>query len=315
MHYLCTGAAGFVGTHLVQHLLARGDTATVLDITKPTVEIPGVEYITGSVTDQGLMQEEIRRHDAVFHLASVVGFVNVMRDPVSTITTSLYGGATVMHFASRAKKRVLFTSTSAVYGRSTDGGEVVRETDDCRLGPTTATSWSYAYAKAADECLAFAYYKQTGFPVIVARLFNTVGPGQSAAAGFVLPRFCRAALKGEPLLVHAPGTQTRTFAHVTDVTRGLAKLMETDGALGHIVNLGGTHTLSMWDLAILVRRLAESDSPIHLVPPPYGTGYDNVVDRKPCLDKARALIGYRPVIPLEKVIQDVLAEVRQEATT
>jgi UDP-glucose 4-epimerase len=273
-------------------------------------ETPHVTHIQGDVTSPATVEDLVRDHDAVFHLAAVVGFANVMRDPLRTLYTSINGTHTVLHACYKHKKRMLLTSTSAVYGRAAETPEGVYEDDDGMLGPTARPSWSYAYAKAVDECFAFAYHRQYRVPVIITRVFNTVGPRQSADAGFVLPRFAQSAVKGTPLEVHSPGTQSRTFCHVMDVARGLAQLMECDAAVGEQVDIGGTHTISMWDLAVLVRRIANSQSAIQLVPQPYGPGYDNVQDRKPALAKARRLFGYRPLIPLEKIVQDVVSEAR-----
>lgn len=303
-----TGGGGFIGSHLAEHLITRGDQVTVLDNRRPSHKIDGAVVLQGDVMDPELMEPLVRDHDATFHLASVVGFANVMRDPLSTVTTTLYGGAEVLHFSTKYKKRVLITSTSAVYGKTVNGGAPVKETDPCLFGPTTTKSWSYAYAKAADECLALAYHEEFETPAIIARVFNTVGQRQSADAGFVLPRFVSQALQNAPLTVHAPGTQTRTFAHVRDTARGLADLMECDRAVGQVVNIGGTETISMWDLALKVKQFTESPSQVALVEQPYGAGYDNVSDRKPCLDKAWDLFRYLPRYGLDEMIHDVVED-------
>jgi len=306
MRYLITGGAGFIGSHLAETLITRGDQVTILDTRRPIVKT-GALVIQGDVQDPELIEPLVKSHDATFHLAAVVGFKNVLDDPFGTISTSLYGTADVLHYARKHGRRVLYTSTSAVYGKTVNGGQPVRESDPCLLGPTTTPSWSYAYAKAADECLALAYHRQHATPVIIARVFNTVGPRQSAEAGFVLPRFVQQAIRGEPLTVHSPGDQTRTFCHVKDTARGLAELMECDDALGEVVNTGGTETISMWDLAEKVIDLTESRSPSELREAPY-VGYDNVTDRKPCLDKAWDLIRYLPRYGLDGMIHDVVQE-------
>lgn len=306
MKYLITGGAGFIGSHLTQRLLSAGNKVTVCDLRRST--ITGATYVRGDVMDGPLVETLVKTHDAVFHLAAVVGFANVMDDPTGTITTSLYGTGVVLHACYEHKKRVLLTSTSAVYGKTANGGQEVRETDPCLMGNTGVRSWSYAYAKAADECLAMAYHQQHKVPAIVARVFNTVGARQSADAGFVLPRFVEQALAEKPMTVHAPGDQTRTFCHVTDTVDGLARLMECDRALGEVVNIGGTETISMWDLALTVRQHVESPSPVHLVEHEYGPGYDNVEDRRPNLEKAYALFRYVPKYTLADMIQDVVEE-------
>lgn len=284
----------------------------MLDLHIPEKRVPKVRYSVGDVLDEkGPLESLMAAHDATFHLAAVVGFANVMADPIRTITTSLYGTGEVLYFAHKHQKRVLLTSTSAVYGKTANGGDAVKENEACLFGPTATRSWSYAYAKAADECLALAYHQTSHTPVIVARLFNTVGPGQSADAGFVLPRFVGQALRGEPLTVHLPGTQTRTFCHVRDTAKGLADLMECDKALGQVVNIGGTETISMWDLAIKVKLFTESPSPVQLITQPYGDGYENVEDRKPCLDKAFELFRYLPKHGLDDMIFDTVTDYEQ----
>lgn len=308
LRWLITGGAGFIGSHLAETLIARGDTVTVLDKERPLYSVTGATYVEGDVMDPDVIEPLIQHHDATFHLAAIVGFANVMRDPLSTVTTSLYGTAEVLHFSHVYDKRVLLTSTSAVYGKTVNGGDAVREDEACLFGPTSTRSWCYAYAKAADECLALAYHAMHDTPVIIARVFNTVGPRQSADAGFVLPRFVRQAVRGEPLSVHTPGTQTRTFCHVRDTAEGLARLMECDKALGEVVNIGGTETISMLDLAHRVVGLSESASRVVMVDQPYGPGYDNVTDRKPDIGKAHRLFGYRPKYDLDTMIADAIED-------
>lgn len=306
MRYLVTGASGFIASHLVEHLTAQGHTVRGVDVVAP--QQSGFEFRLASVTDYSGMKAAMRECDGVFHLASVVGFANVMADAIRTVRTNTAGTDNILHCANERGIPVLITSTSAVYGKTVNGGAPVKESDPCLFGPTSTTSWSYAYAKAADECLALAYHRQHNTPVIVARLFNTVGPRQSGPAGFVLPRFAAAALSGYPLTVHAPGSQTRTFCHVRDTVLGLSSLMTTPAAVGEVVNIGGMETISMWDLALKVKLFTESPSVVRLVDHGYGKGYDNVEDRKPDLSKARALCGYAPTLTLDDMIGDVVAE-------
>ena len=308
MRYLVTGGAGFIGAHLTAHLVSQGHYVTVFDKVRPKHPAPNVTSVTGSVCNYELLNEHLARHDAVFHLAAVVGFANVMRDPIRTVETGMRGTQTVLQLAHQQHKRVLFTSTSAIYGRTADEQRPVVETDPCLLGPSSVRSWSYAYAKAAEECLALAYHQMHELPVVIVRLFNTVGPWQSASAGFVLPRFVQAALKDEPIEVHDDGQQSRTFAHVQDVVEGLAALMECPEARGEIVNVGGTATTTMCDLAQTVVRVLDSKSEVRLVPDPYEQGhYENVRHRIPNLAKAHRLVGYNPTRTLEDMICDVAA--------
>ena len=301
MRYLITGAAGFIGSHLTTHLESQGHTVIGYDIRR------GHMTQTGSVLNADLLDSWVSRVDAVFHLASVVGFATVMKDPIRTIETSILGTTNVLRACLHHGKSLLMTSTSAVYGRTTDDQRPVQETDPIRLGPPSVRSWCYAYAKAADECLALAYHQERGVPVAIVRLFNVVGPRQNGAAGFVLPRFIEAAKRNQPLYVHAPGTQTRTLGHVQDIVGGLAQLMDCPEAQGEIVNLGGTETIGMYTLAERVRNYLDSSSAIEIVPDPYGKGYENVAHRKPDLRKAERLIGYRPQRDLDTMIADVAA--------
>lgn len=302
MRYLITGGSGFIGTHLSRRLLADGHQVTTLDPHPSNVR--GVFHIYGSATNAQLLEALIPRHDGVFHLAATVGFANVMTHLVETIHCTTASAEAVFSLCARFRTRVVFTSTSAVYGRG--NGHPAKETDDALVGPSPTQSWSYAYAKAAAEALAFAYYREQHLPVIVTRVFNTVGPGQSAAAGFVLPRFCRQALLGEPLTVYAPGTQTRTFGYVGDVANSLARLMETDAAVGELVNVGGHATTTMQGLADEVIAAAESPSTVQLCPAPYGTGYDDIESRIPCTEKLEALTGSVPRMPLSEIVELIL---------
>lgn len=305
MRYLVCGGGGFVGTHLARALLSAGHAVTTVDPQR--CQIRGVFHVYGSAANPQLMERLVPRHDGVFHLAAVVGFAKVMPNLVQTITETTGSATTVFAVASASKTRTLFTSTSAVYGRG--NGTPAKETDDAMVGPSPVQSWSYAYAKAAAECLAFGYIREQAAPFIVTRVFNTVGPGQRADAGFVLPRFCRQATAGEPLTVYAPGTQRRTFCHVSDVVRALIGLMECDAAIGELINVGGMATCTIRELAEVVCFRARSSSSIDLVPPPFRVGtYDDIESRVPDLTKVSGLIGYAPRLSLDIMIDDVLAE-------
>ena len=267
--------------------------------------VPGVTYIRGDVRDHRLLGPAMRQVDGVFHLAAIVGFANVMTQMRETITTNTAGTELVLHYAQLVGCPVLLTSTSACYGRATNSATPVREDQDGILGPTKTTSWAYAYAKAVDEALAFAYHAEYRLPIVVVRLFNTVGPGQSAGAGFVLPRFVDAAFNQRPLDVHEPGNQSRTFVHVRDVAVALVKLLSCVEARGQLVNVGGTARISMWDLAQRVIQVTASTSGARLVPAPWKQGYDNVTDRAPDLSKLQRLTGLHPTLTLDDMIRDV----------
>src|ERR1041384_7487303 len=267
MKYLVTGGGGFIGTHLAAHLLSEGHTVTTLDPKRCALR--GVFHIYGSAADPQLMTSLIPRHDGVFHLAAVVGFAKVMPHLVQTVTETTSTAATVFSICAQTQTRMLFTSTSAVYGRG--NGHPAKETDDALVGPSPVQSWSYAYAKAAAECLAFSYVREAKAPFIVTRVFNTVGPGQSAEAG-----------------------------------RGLLDLMECDQAVGELVNVGGTAHVTMQDLAQLVLARAQSASPIATVPAPYKVGYDDIESRRPDLTKAGRLVDYAPTHSLSDMVDAVL---------
>ena len=305
MRYLITGGSGFIGSHLATALLRQGDQVTVLDPRPGTVR--GAVYVPGSVCNANVVGSLVAHHDAVFHLASVVGFAHLLQSPKKALLTMTLGTAEVLFWCAHYQKRVLLTSSSCVYGRATNGDTPVQETDDGILGPTSTPSWTYAYGKAADECLALAYHREDRLPVVVARLFNVVGPGQSAEAGFVLPRFVQRALRGDPLEVHRPGTQTRTFGHVFDIVAALSRLMVCEHAVGEVVNVGGTVTTSIAELARVVVEHTGSRSPIVVTDAPYA-GYDNVLDRRPDLTKLRALIDYVPQHELHHMVSDVIAD-------
>ena len=307
MKYLVLGGGGFIGTHLARALLQDGHTVTTVDPKR--CEARGVFHVFGSAADRRLMQPLMAQHDGVFHLAAVVGFAKVMPHLVQTVTETTSSATTVFALAAKCGTRTLFTSTSAVYGRG--NGTPAKESDDVLVGPSPTQSWSYAYAKAAAECLAFAYHREQRAPIIVTRLFNTVGPGQSAEAGFVLPRFCRQAVAGEPLTVYAPGSQRRTFCHVQDVVRALVDLMTCDQAVGELVNVGGTVNLGIRTLAEIVRTRANSTSPITVTPPPYPVGYDDIEARQPDLTKLERLVDYVPRYSLDDMVDEGLASVTE----
>lgn len=308
---LVTGGAGFIGTHLCRALTLQRHSVTVLDVRQPTAYVPTVQYVQGDVRDDALVGHLMKQTDQTYHLAAVVGFANVMTEQRKTIQTSTEGTATVLHHACLTHQPVLLTSTSACYGRGKPQ-EKVREDADGVLGPTWKTSWSYAYAKACDETLAFSYHAERGLPVTVARLFNTVGPGQSADAGFVLPRFVGQALRGDPLTVHTPGSQTRTFAHVSDTVRGLIGLMDCPQARGELVNVGGTENWAMTSLAERVIDLLGSKSRVEMTEAPYHPNhYDNVTDRMPDLTKIFTLTGYAPMYTMDDMIQDTARELTE----
>jgi len=319
MKILITGGAGFIGSHLAERLLAANHRVTVIDDLS-TGRYGNIAHLEGqtecrllieSVLNERLLEELIREHDGVFHLASAVGVKLIMEQPVKTIETIFSGTDLVLRQCARYRKRVLLTSSSEVYGKGT--AMPFREEDDVLTGATSKHRWAYACAKALDEFLALAHWRETRAPVMIARLFNTVGPRQSGQYGMVVPRFVRAALRHEPLVVHGNGEQSRCFAHVLDVVAGLCAMMDSASCLGQVVNLGSDEETSINELAAAVIRLTRSHSSIRHIPyeEAYGEGFEDLPRRLPCLEKSRRLIGYAPRLTLKEIIRDMAAEAQK----
>lgn len=320
MKILITGGAGFIGSHLADKLIAEGHEITVIDdlSTGRYSNIAHLEdhenfrLIIDTVLNAGLMEELVRETDRVYHMASAVGVRLIMEQPVKTIETIFHGTDTVLKFCSRYRKRVLIPSTSEVYGKGIS--VPFNEDDDLLTGGTDKHRWAYACAKTLDEFLALAHWKETQLPVVVTRLFNTVGPRQTGQYGMVVPRFIQAAVRNEPIEVHGDGTQSRCFGHVADVVEGLTRLIETPACFGTVINLGNSEEVSINELAKRTISLTGSTSEIRFVPydQVYGEGFEDMQRRVPSLEKARSLIGYQPTRTLDDIINDVAGELRQE---
>ncbi|MEP7213130.1 MAG: NAD-dependent epimerase/dehydratase family protein [Acidobacteriota bacterium] len=321
MKILITGGAGFVGSHLADKLIGQGHEITVIDdlSTGRYANVAHLEdterfrLIIDTVLNEKLMEELIRETDHVYHMASAVGVKLIMDHPVKTIETIFRGTDVVLAFCSRYRKRVLIPSTSEVYGK---GASVpFREEDDLLTGATDKHRWAYACAKTLDEFLALAHFKETRLPVVVVRLFNTVGPRQTGQYGMVVPRFVHSAIKNEPIIVHGDGSQSRCFGHVHDVVEGLTSLLDNPECFGKVINLGNDQETSILQLAQKAIDLTGSSSEIHFIPysEAYGEGFEDMQRRVPSLDKARKLIGYQPTRQLDDIIHDVAKEYRQEA--
>lgn len=320
MKYLVTGGAGFIGSHLSERLLAEGHRVLVLDDLS-TGRYENIAHLEGhagfelrvaSVIDPSIVERCVTESDAVFHLASAVGVKLVVDQPVKTIETIVGGTENVLTFCSRYRRPVLITSTSEVYGKSQK--IPFAEGDDCVIGPTTTRRWAYACAKALDEFLAMAYWNESRLPVVIARLFNTVGPRQTGRYGMVIPRFIEQALAGDPLTVFGDGTQTRCFAHVSDVVGALIKLMETPAARGDVFNIGNAEEVTILQLAERIRALTGTESPIRMVPysQAFAAGFEDMSRRVPDLTKVRLMINYRSTRNLEQILKDVLAEMSKK---
>jgi UDP-glucose 4-epimerase len=320
MKYLITGGAGFIGSHLADKLIKEGHEITIIDdlSTGRYSNIAhlegkdGVTIIIDTVLNAALMEGLIRETDRVFHLASAVGVRLIMEQPVRTIETIFGGTDVVLRYCSRYRKRVLIPSTSEVYGKGTS--VPFREEDDVLTGATSKHRWAYACAKSLDEFLALAHWKETRLPVVVVRLFNTVGPRQTGQYGMVVPNFIKAALKNEPIPVHGDGTQSRCFGHVLDVVEALVKLPETPECFGQVINIGNDTEVSIQALAEKAIEMTGSRSEIGYISydEAYGDGFEDMQRRVPSLDKAKRLINYQPTRTLENIINDVAAEFRHE---
>lgn len=314
MRYLITGGAGFIGSHLADHLLAQAPDAQVVLLDNLSTgsyaniehleENPRVRLLIGSVMDAALLEHAVRECDGIFHLASAVGVKLVLEKPVHSIETIIGGTNAALALASRYRKPVLITSTSEVYGKS--AAVPFREDGDLVMGATDKQRWAYASAKALEEFLALAHFRETRLPVIITRLFNIVGPRQTGRYGMVLPTFVKQALTGQPLTVYGDGRQARCFCHVADIVPALAKLMRTPAARGQVVNLGTSEELTIHALAARVKTLFNSTSPIRIIPydAAYTDGFEDMVRRVPCLEKAQRLIGYTPAHTLDDCIRD-----------
>ncbi len=310
---LITGGAGFIGSHLAEYLVSQGQTVHVVDdLSTGSIENldslrdnPHFAYTIADVREEQVLAELVDRADVVYHLAAAVGVRLIVESPVRTIQTNVGCTEVVLKMANKKRKKVIVASTSEVYGKN----ETVpfREDHDLVLGPTMKARWSYACSKAIDEFLALAYWRARRLPVVVARLFNTVGPRQTGRYGMVLPNFVRQALMGRPITVFGDGKQSRCFSAVDEVVRALAALAETPEAVGQVVNVGSNQEISIAGLAELVKEMAESDSPITYVPyeEAYEEGFEDMARRVPDVSKLEGLVGFAP----QKNIREIVASV------
>ncbi|MBI5210968.1 MAG: GDP-mannose 4,6-dehydratase [Elusimicrobia bacterium] len=319
MRYLITGGAGFIGSHLAEALLDKGEEVAVIDDLSTgsmrNIEHlkarPGLRYVIDSIMNKPLLAELVDDSDCVVHLAAAVGVKLIVDSPVRTIVLNVEGTSHVLECATKKKKKVLLASTSEVYGKADKFP--FKETSDLLIGPPSKGRWSYACSKALDEFLALAYHKEKGLPVVIVRLFNTVGPRQTGQYGMVVPNFVKQALLGQPITVYGTGRQSRCFVHVRDVVKALIALTREPKAVGQIFNLGSTEEVSILALAKLVKLASGSRSEIRRVPydHAYEEGFEDMFRRVPDTTKARKLIGFKPSADLAGILADVIEYYRR----
>jgi UDP-glucose 4-epimerase len=317
---LITGGAGFIGSHLAEALLERGDTVQVIDdlSTGSMRNIanlknqPRFSYVLDTVMNRPLMLELVDEADVIFHLAAAVGVRLIVEQPVQTIETNIKATELVLELCARKQKPVLLASTSEVYGKLDQ--PVFSEEGDLVLGPTSRARWCYAASKIIDEFVAKAYFKERGLPTVIVRLFNTIGPRQVGQYGMVVPRFVHQALLGEPITVYGDGTQRRSFTWVGDVVGAIAALIQHPQAYGEVLNIGHTDEIAIYELAALVKEMTGSRSEIRFVPyeEAYETGFEDMPRRLPDISKLQRLIGYRPRLDLPEMLTRIIAHYRQE---
>jgi len=314
MKILITGGAGFIGSHLAENLLGSGHEVFIID-NLWTGRLSNIEKIqdnkklhlvVDTILNESVMNELIFKIDHIYHLAAAVGVKNIMDHPVETLDINVKGTETVLRLANRFKKKVLIASTSEVYGKHVEHS--LSEDDDRILGTVKKRRWAYACSKTLDEFQALAYFDEKKLPVVIARLFNTVGPRQTGQYGMVLPNFVQSALLGKPISVYGEGSQSRSFTHVNDVVGAITKLMDEPLAVGDIFNVGNNKEVTINELALKVKEMTDSDSEIEHIPyeKAYGPGFEDMQRRCPSIKKINKLIGFKPSYDLEAMIQSVI---------
>ncbi len=319
--YLVTGGAGFIGSHLVDALVARGDRVIALDNLATgrlqnldlASDHPNFRFVHGSVLDALLVDELVREVDCVVHLAAAVGVKLIIEQPLRSFITNIRGTEIVLDAAHRYRRKVFLASTSEVYGKN--NSDALDETADRLMGSTSIARWAYSTAKSVDEVLGFAYHKERGLDVVIARFFNTVGPRQTAAYGMVIPTLVDQAVAGKPLTVHGSGRQTRCFCHVKDTVMAVLALLADGRATGDVFNVGSSDEIAIDELAGRIVAAAESASTIRLVPyaEVYERDFEDMLRRVPDTGKLRALTGWRPTRTLTDILEESIVEARLEA--
>jgi len=316
--YLITGGAGFIGSHLVSKLLAAGDSVIVLDDLstgrhdnlRAHAGNTSLEFVLGSILNESLVDDVVRRVDVVLHLAAAVGVNLIVERPLESLATNIRGSEIVLEKCHKYGRKVLVTSSSEIYGKNTS--DALSEEDDRILGSPLKTRWSYSEAKAIEEVLAHAYWRQKGLPTVIVRLFNTVGPGQVGNYGMVVPRLVQQALNNEALQVFGDGSQTRCFCHIDDVTDALLALVAEPTAEGQVFNVGATEEISILQLAESIIERVGSASSIEFVPyeRAYEAGFEDMQRRRPDISKVHQAVGWAPTKDLDAIIRDVADDLR-----
>lgn len=311
MKYLVTGGAGFIGSHLCERLISRGEQAIILDnySTSSISNIGGfqqqVKVVEGNILNKSLVDELVAESDYVVHLAAALGVLNIVNKPLDSLRTNLQGTEVVLEAANKHKKPILIASTSEIYGKNDK--VPLNEEDDRIIGHPLKSRWSYSEAKAVDESLAYFYYLENKLPIRIVRLFNTVGPRQVGHYGMVLPRFVSAAIKNEPLQVYGTGEQIRCFCHVEDAVRALLQVIDSDKSIGEVFNIGNNQQISILELAKRVIQITDSKSEIIKIPytEAYPDGFEDMQRRVPDISKIKNVLGWSPQIGLDQTIKDI----------
>ena len=311
MRYLVTGGAGFIGSHLVEKLVLRGDQVIIVD-NKSTGSISNlkavrgkIEFVEGDILDKSLITRLVSKSDYVVHLAAALGVLNIVNKPLQSLKTNIQGTENILELTDKFKKPVLIASTSEVYGKNDK--VPLSEEDDRIIGHPLKSRWSYSEAKAVDESLAYFYYLENNLPVRIVRFFNTVGPRQVGQYGMVVPRFVTAAIRNEPIQVYGSGDQIRCFCHVSDAIRALLLVIDSDEALGQVFNVGNNHQISIMSLAKKVIEIIGSKSEISKLPysEAYPEGFEDMQRRVPDISKIKNVLGWSPEIGLVQIIRDI----------
>ena len=323
MRYLITGGAGFIGSHLTDLLVGNGHQVLVLDDLSTGRHAnlrhhegnTDVEFVLGSILNESLVDDAVRRTDGTFHLAAAVGVNLIVQRPLESLATNIRGSEIVLEKCHKYGRSVLVASTSEIYGKNTS--DALSEEDDRILGSPLKTRWSYSEAKAIEEVLAYAYWREKGLPTVIARLFNTVGPRQVGFYGMVIPRLVDQALQEVPLTVFGDGQQKRCFCHVSDTVRGLQSLFESEEAQGGVFNVGSTQEITIMDLAQRVLELTGSPSTVQLVPyeTAYEVGFEDMMRRRPSIQKIETAVGWQPSLGLDQILLDVIEDAKKRLKT